>query len=221
MLPPKNTCTSLFYGLPKIHQSDCPLCPIVSGCDDPTDHFLGYITHFIQGLVSNLLSHIKDTKRFLNLIEELTPLPPNALLVTADVTSLYTHIPQEDGLAAVVHFMEEYEHLLPTNCPLTHVVHIILGFILRQRTFKFMDKHPHEIVGNFMGTRMAPPYANLFMGKDERTIILTFLQLKYFWKCFIDDIFLISLAWHFQHKYLMTFMNTISPTIKYTFTFSE
>ena len=67
---------------------------------------------------------------------------------------------------------------------------------------------------------MAPPYANLFMGKEECTIILTFLHIIYS-KRFIDDIFFIFLDSHSKLKSLMTFMNTISPTIKYTFTYSE
>ena len=76
LLPPKNTRTPLFYGLPKIHKPDCPLCPIVSGCDGPTDHLSAYVPHFIQPLVSNLPSHVKDKKHFLNLIEKLRPLHP-------------------------------------------------------------------------------------------------------------------------------------------------
>ena len=100
LLPPKNTRTPLFYRLPKIHKPDCPLRPIVSGCDSPTDHLSAYVTHFIQPITSNLPSHVKDTKHFLNLNEKL---PPNAILVTADVASLYTNIPHEEGIAAVIH----------------------------------------------------------------------------------------------------------------------
>ena len=72
-----------------------------------------------------------------------------------------------------------------------------------------------------MGTRMAPSYTNLFMGKKECTIIPTFLRLIFFWKCFIEDNFFIFLGSHSQLKSLITFMNTISPTVKYTFTYSE
>ena len=54
-----------------------------------------------------------------------------------------------------------------------------------------MDMHIHQIRGTFRGTRMAPPYANLFMDKEEHTIILTFLHLIHFWKRFVDDIFFI------------------------------
>ena len=63
--------------------------PIVSGCHGPTDHLSAYVTHFIQPLVRNLPSHVKDTKHFLNFIEKLPPLPPNASLVTADDTQTF------------------------------------------------------------------------------------------------------------------------------------
>ena len=220
LLPPKNTHTLIFYGLLKIHKPDYPLHSIVSGCDCPTDHFSAYITHFIQSLASNLPSHIKDTKDFLQLIEKSPPLLPNALLVTADVTSLYINIPHEEGIAAGIHFMEKYRHLLPTICPPPHIVRIILDFILKHSTFKFIDTHMQQTLGTSIGTMMVCPYANLFMSKENCTIILTFLHLIYFWKCFIDDIFFIFLGFHSQLNSLMTFMDTISPTVKYTFTYS-
>ena len=108
LLPPKNTRTLLFYGLPKIHKAAHPPCPIISGCDGPIDHLSAYVFHFIQSLASNLPLDVKDTKNFLNLIEKLPPLTPNALLVTDDVTPLYTNISREEGIAAVILFMEEY-----------------------------------------------------------------------------------------------------------------
>ena len=80
-----------------------------------------------------------------------------------------------------------------------------------------MDRHIHQIIGNSMETRIAPPYANLFMGKEERTIILTFLHLIYFWKYFIDDIFFNFLGSHSQLNSLVTFMNKIGRTNKYSF----
>ena len=117
--------------------------------------------------------------------------------------------------------MEEYKHLLSKNGPPFHKVCTILDFILKHRTFKFMDTHIHQIQGTSIGARMASPYANFFMGKEESTIILTFLNLIYFWKRFIDGIFFIFLGSHSQLNFLMTFMYAISPTVKYTFTYSE
>ena len=97
LLPPRNTRTHLFYGLPKMHKPNFPLPPIASGCDGPTDRLSSYIAHFIQPVAKCLSSHIKYTKHFLNVIENLPPLPTNVLLVTADVTSLHTNIPHDDA----------------------------------------------------------------------------------------------------------------------------
>ena len=101
----------------------------------------------------------------------------------------------------------------------------IVDTSFKHSTFKFIDTHIRQILGSSMKTIMPPPppspYANLFMEKEECTIILTFLRLIYFWKRFIDDIFFIFLGSHSHLNSLMTFMNTISPIIKYRFTYSE
>ena len=121
----------------------------------------------------------------------------------------------------MIQFTEKCRHLLPTNCPLPYIVCAIIDFILKYFILKFMDTHIHEVLGISIGTWMAPPYASLFMDKEQRMIFLNFLNLIYFWKCFIDDIFFILLSFHSQLKSLMTFMNTVNPAIKYTFTYSE
>ena len=45
-----------------------------------------------------------------------------------------------------------------------------------------------------MGTRMAPSYANLFLGKFERDALLNSPHQPYLWLRFIDDIFMIWTA---------------------------
>ena len=220
---PKNTRTLLFYGLPNIHKPDCPLHPIVSGCDGPTELTIYLPKSPILSSPQLAIFHHVGTKYYLNFIGKFPPIPSNALLVTGDVTSSYTYtnIPHEEGIAAAIHFMEKYKHLLPTNCPPPHMARIILDFILKHSTFKFMDAHIHQILSTSTGTRMAPRYDNLFMGKEKSTTILTFFHLIYFWKRLINDILFIFLGYHSQLKSLMTFMNTVSPTIKYTFTYSK
>ena len=135
LLPPRNTHTQLSCGLAKIRKPNCPLRPVISGCDGATDHLSSYITDFIQPLPNNRPSHIKDTKHFLNLIEKPPPLPTNSSLVTADITALYTNIPH-DGIAAVIQFTEEYKISYPQN------VHTIVDFIRKHSTFNFMGTHP-------------------------------------------------------------------------------
>ena len=52
-----------------------------------------------------------------------------------------------------------------------------------------MDRHIHQMPGTLMGARLAPPDANTFISKMERTILLAFFHLIYFWKRFVEDIF--------------------------------
>ena len=67
-----------------------------------------------------------------------------------------------------------------------------------------------------MGTRMAPSYANLFMGKLEREFLLTQdLKPRVWWR-FIDDIFAV---WTHGEQWLLQFIESLNhhhTTIKLT-----
>ena len=52
----------------------------------------------LQPLVTKLSSYIKDTTHFLNKLNTIGPLPDGVLLVTLDVSSLYTNITDKDGI---------------------------------------------------------------------------------------------------------------------------
>ena len=71
-----------------------------------------------------------------------------------------------------------------------------------------------------MGTKMAPAYANLFMGKIELKI-QALTDKIFVWKRFIDDIFII---WTGSQSELTEFIkkaNETHETIKFTFEVSE
>ena len=113
-----------------------------------------------------LPSYIRDSKHFLQLLESLPPLPPeNAILVTADVTSLYTNIPHKEGIESVLHYMKLHANILPPGAPSPHTIGILLKTILKNNNLSFMDKHFLQLVATTMGNKAAPPYANLFMGR--------------------------------------------------------
>ena len=42
--------------------------------------------------------YVKDTNNFLKKFKELGKVPPNAILVTADIVALYPSIPHDTGL---------------------------------------------------------------------------------------------------------------------------
>ena len=72
-----------------------------------------------------------------------------------------------------------------------------------------------------MGIKMAPAYANLFMGKLEMK--LTELGHKHMitWKTFIDDIFIIWTGTRDEFTTYIDTANTLHSTIKLTYKVSE
>ena len=71
-----------------------------------------------------------------------------------------------------------------------------------------------------MGTKMAPPYANIFMSHFETPLMTTYAQHILLWKRYIDDILFL---WKGTRQSLEKFIqhtNTLHPTIKLTFEIS-
>ena len=87
-----------FYLLPKIHKAGNPGRPIVSANGHPTENISEFVDLHLQSHVKTLLSHLQDTTYFLKKQEALGPFRSDALLVSMDVTSLYTNIPHSGGI---------------------------------------------------------------------------------------------------------------------------
>ena len=103
------------------------------------------------------------------------------------VTSLYTNIPQEEGIHTVC---RAYETFYVNKSPIpTQLLEQALRLILQENSFQFSGKNYLQTHGTAMGTKMAVAFSNIFMNKVE-TEILSQRELKpLVWKRFIDDIF--------------------------------
>ena len=67
-----------------------------------------------------------------------------------------------------------------------------------------------------MGTKMAPAYTNLFMGKLEEKLQEIDKPHILIWKRFIDDIFVIWTGSEAEFQTFMTKINQVHSTIKFT-----
>ena len=90
-----------FYLLPKIHKKNCPGCPVISGCNTPTEKISAFVHSQLKPLVSQIRSFVKDTNHFLNKFKVMGKFLGGAILVTIDVVGLYPHIPHDEALTAV------------------------------------------------------------------------------------------------------------------------
>ena len=104
-----------------------------------------------------------------------------------DVTSLYTNIPQEEGLTLVCQAYEEFHDKNPPIA--THFLKEMLSVILKENSFQFNGKDYLQIHGTAMGTKMAVAFTNIFMAKIEQAILRQSTKNPLAWKRFIDDIF--------------------------------
>ena len=109
----------------------------------------------------------------------------NSILVTMDVRSLYTNIPNKEGIEAL-------ETTLKIKNVGTRIISTFLQLVLTLNNLIFNYENYLQIESCSMGTKCAPSYANTFMGMfEERNIYLLTETMFKFYLQFIDGIPLI------------------------------
>ena len=107
LLKPTNSRTPIFYMLPKIHKPNNPGRPVVSSVNSHTEKLSAYVDVFLRPLAEKPPSHIRDTTDFIRRLKKLGRVPENSILVTLDVSSLYTNIDTDEGLTIVKEELEK------------------------------------------------------------------------------------------------------------------
>ena len=215
-LCPENPRPGQFYLLPKIHKEGVPGRPIVSAIGHPTEKISQFLDYHLKDHVEKLPSYLKDTTDYI----KKTPskeLPVGTLLVTMDVTSLYTNIPHEEGIAAC----RKVWDLRQIKRPSTESLVKLLEHTLKLNNFMFNGDHYLQINGTSMGTKMAPSYANIFMGDLEDRLLQQAPSKPLSWLRFIDDI---EMKWTEGREKLdefIEFTNKFHPSIKFTVEISD
>ncbi|XP_072050051.1 uncharacterized protein [Amphiura filiformis] len=136
---------------PKPKDSDFCGRPIISGCRSPTKLLSEYLDYFLLPLVQEQETYLKDSPELIKILANLK-LPQDITLVTADVTSLYTNIPQDQCLEIVVDRLEKSNKRYQIPKPPPHLVRRILELILKRNCFEFNDEFYLQIVGAAQGT---------------------------------------------------------------------
>ena len=207
-----------FYTLTKIHKPTPVGRPIISGYDGPTEELSSFVDKLLQPIARQQRSYLKDSTDFINFIEQ-TKVPADIILVSMDVMSLYTNIPQEEGIQTVCRAYETfYLNKPPVPKPLLEQA---LRLILQENSFQFNGKNYFQIHGTAMGTKMAVAFANIFISKVETDILSHSTFRPLVWKRYTDDIFSL---WTINRVEILQFIeqaNRHHPTIKFTAEVSE
>lgn len=212
MLPCQTPRSQVMYFLKKLHKNPYSERPIVSGCEGATEKISAYLDHVLKPLMSFIPSYLKNSY---TLIQELNTakFPSNCILCTIDVVQLYPSIPQSEGTQACLSMLDKFK-LLPFP---KEYLSVLFDLVLSGNIFNFAGKTYRQIRGTAMGTRMAPNYANVFMGKLEEDFLRNRNTTPAILKRYIDDIFIV---WTNTRSSLLSFLNDLNqfhPNIKFTY----
>ena len=136
--------------------------PIVSGIGTLTEHVSAFVDRELQPLLANIPSYIKESTDFLNKLRRIDNLPDNTILVTLDVTALYSSFPY-DCIGACKKYLDRRTLLTTSSKDICQLI----KFILENDVLTFNGEYFLQVCGTAMVTRMAPCYANIFMAELE------------------------------------------------------
>ena len=138
----KNPTEARFYHLPKIHKKNIPGRPICSSINHPTSNISKFVDEHIKQYVPKAASYARDTQHFISRLKGLGNIPHIALIVTLDVSSLYTNIPNHEGLLAVAEHIRkdpEKQKIGPHLLKLLELVLHSMSFTLMETTICKME----------------------------------------------------------------------------------
>ena len=192
--------------------------PILSAINSTTDRLSCLVDAHIRFLIPHIPTYIKDKNDFLRKISSIQLEQPLGLpiIFTLDVVSLYTNIPNQEGLVATVIALNK------KRCATMRTTTIarMLKTVLHKNNFDFNGCHYLQTGGTAMGSAVAPAYANLFKAHlEEKLLQNSLLKPEVFWR-YIYDYFGI---WRDGEASLLEWkdwLNTQHHSIKFTLEYS-
>ena len=202
-----------FYLLPKIHKrmQNVPGRPVISNSGYFTENISAFFDYHLQPLAKGIKSYIKDTNEFLKKIQNLPDLPEDTIVCTIDVVGLYPNIPHV-YVTAIKEALDAREDKTVS----TETIMELAELVLQNNFFTHNNNVYKQKHGTAIGTKFAPPYAVLSLGKFESEALDGYPLKPWVWWRYIDDIFLI---WQYGEEALdafILFLNSINPTLKFT-----
>ena len=104
----ENPKTPHFYLKPKVHKKSNPGRPVISSKNFHTSKISEYANYHLQPIVKDIPSYVQDTTDFLRKINQIDFVPDNSYLLSLDVKSLSTNIPNAEGIRSVKTPLEKY-----------------------------------------------------------------------------------------------------------------
>jgi len=183
-----------FYLLPKLHKNPWKTRPVVSCVGSTLEILSSWLDCQLQRVIHLCPSKLKDSNHVLADLRRLGPLPPNAVIFSADAQSMYSNINTKHGIHVMEQWLALHEHELPSGFPLQEVVDGI-ALVMQNNVFQFGDLFFRQKNGTAMGTSVAVAYATIYYSFHEETFLSPAFDSWgiLYYKRFIDDAIIIML----------------------------
>ena len=227
LLPTGNSSPApRFYGLPKIHKANWPMCPIVSACGMATYQLAKFLTKILQRYMRITPSFVKDSKSFSDHLKSVN-ISGEEELVSFDVSALFSSIPVPTALDIINRlFIEHIEdpeakhkYVCSFRCNTIGLekdkVMQLLKLVLENCVFTFQDKFFKQLHSATMGSPCSPVVANIYMEYFENLALGPELPVQVKdWKRYVDDVF--SIIPKGNQDKMLQYLNSIDPHIRFT-----
>ena len=152
-LKPTGTQPPRFYSLPKIHQDGTPMRPIVSYTGTPLYGISKFIANILKpyGKLKEQQAH--RSKSFSAFICQQES-EPDEIMVSFDVTSLYTTIPIDQALLIITDLLEHDDKLADKTLLSPRQILDLLDILLHTTYFKFDGDFYKQTDGAAMGGQL-------------------------------------------------------------------
>ena len=212
-LKPTGTQPPRFYGLPKIHKDGIPMRPIVSYTGTPLYEISKYIANILRPYGKLKEQHTHSSKSFSTFICQ-QKIEPDEIMVSFDVTSLYTTIPIDQALL-IIRDLLEHDQKLADRTLLSPKQNLdLLDILLRTTYFKFNGDFYQQTDGAAMGGPTSAIVSEIYMQSLETTAITTADHPPKIWEHHVDDVFSIVHKAYLQE--LLEHINNLHPQTQFT-----
>ena len=187
--------------------------PIVSCTGTPLYEISKYIANILKPYGKLKEQHKHSSKSFSAFICQ-QKIEPDEIMVSFDVTSLYTTIPIDQALL-IIRDLLEHDEKLADRTPLSpRQILDLLDILLRTTYFKFNGDFYQQTDGAAIGGPTSAIVSEIFMQLLETIAITTADHPPKVWECQVDDVFSIVHKTYLQE--LPEHINSLHPQTQFT-----